>query len=60
MLKLTKEDKEIILSGKSRTFDLYSGDYAIKNQKNIHTNAKGVVENWLHAKGFEDYKVKII
>jgi hypothetical protein len=52
--------KEIILSGKSKTFDLFSGEYAIQHQLKVHNQAKGIIENWLQKKGFRDYKVKII
>lgn len=52
--------KEILLSGKSKTFDLYDGDYAVKHQLQVHNSAKGVIENWLQERGNKDYKVKII
>jgi len=54
------KDKEILLSGKSKTFDLHSGEYAIEHQSKVHNDAKRIIENWLQSKGTESYRVKIV
>lgn len=54
------KNKEILLSGKSKTFDLYNGDYAIEHQLQVHNNAKKIIEDWIQTRGIERYRVKII